>query len=239
METFQHFMEFMKHYWSGLALVTTWAGIGIVALRRRRAWQRKQFLTRVNFSLNYVVGDQLAMRTLLEEEAVRVWPNEYGVRKVFGAAARASVEQPFLILADRKDQGFVNRAVLNALSEQFAQTYLAAALGLPICTATFVFAVCYEKYEDIRTLKLRVLVVEEQTLKRLFGPEALASRLQINNPIYRSRLNSLRTMHDLYLKDSTAEFPALGRVEMGVILPAGQPAGGESALCGMSASVHV
>src|SRR5271156_6621356 len=98
MEKFQQLTDFIRTHGSSLALLGTWLAIGIVALRRRLAWRSKRFLTRVNFSLNYCIGKQLAMRTLTEKGAVEVWPNEYGVRKVFTAAARATVAHPFIAL---------------------------------------------------------------------------------------------------------------------------------------------
>jgi len=216
MESVQRFLEFMRPHWNTVALVVTWLGIGVAYLRRRAQWRGKQFLARVNFSLNYVAGDGLAMRTLLETTAAAVWLNDYGVARVLAAARRAAVDQPFLSLPDPDDQDFVNRAVLNVLSERFAQTYLAASLGRPVHTSPHVFGVTCEKYGDIRTLKVRVLVIAEQTLVELFGSDNRAASLNIPGTILRSRLTTLRVMYDLYRKDRAAERPVLGRIELGV-----------------------
>jgi hypothetical protein len=217
METLGRILDFMRPHWNTVALVATWLGIFIVALRRRRQWRRKQFLGQVNFSLNYTAGKQLAMRTLLETSAARVWPNEHGVRKVLAAAARTTVANPFIIMKTGKDRDYVNRAVLNALSERFAETFVAAALGAPYRAGTFVFAVTREKYEDIRTHKLRVILMEERALVELFGPEGRAGELEVNNAVYKARLATLRGLYELYAKDQSAERPVLGRVELGVV----------------------
>jgi len=82
------FFEFIRPHLNTIALVLTWLGIAIAYLRRRAQWRGKQFLARVNFSLNYVSGDGLAMRTLLETTASEVWLNEYGVARVLAAARR-------------------------------------------------------------------------------------------------------------------------------------------------------
>jgi hypothetical protein len=240
MDKLHAFLEFMRPHWSWLALVGTWVGIAIIALRRRQHWRSKHFWTQVNFSLNYRIGDQLAMRTLLESTAPEVWPNEYGVRKVLSAAARTTIEQPFILLDDSRDQEFVNRAVLNALSERFAEVFVAASLGLPVRTGTYCFAVTCEKYVEIRTLKLRVLIMEEQALHALFGPEGMAEQLVVKNHVYRARLQTLRGLYALYLEDQKAEHPVLGRMELGVLLPAGStvPAGGNGSPCGTSAAQH-
>jgi hypothetical protein len=216
MELMERFLEFMRLHWNTVALVITWLGIGIAYWRRRDQWKRKQFLTRVNFSLNYVDNDDLAMRTLLEITNNQVWINEYGVGHVNAAAARTTIEQPFLMLADSKDREFVNRAALNVLSERFAETFVAASLGQAVHVAPYVFGITCEKYGEIRTLKLRVLVIAEQTLVALFGSENRAAALKLSSGILNSRLKTLRIMYDVYLKDRGAEHPVLGHMQLGV-----------------------
>jgi hypothetical protein len=216
MERLREFFEFIRPHLNTIALVLTWAGIAIAYWRRRAQWRGKQFLARVNFSLNYISGDALAMRTLLETTASAVWLNEYGVARVLAAAKQAPVDQPFLRLTDPDDQDFANRAALNVLSERFAETYLSASLGRQTATAPYVFGISCEKYGDIRTLKIRVLVISEQTLVDLFGPANRSAALNLPNQILRARLTTLRTMYDLYLKDRGAERPTLGRMELGI-----------------------
>jgi hypothetical protein len=216
MDFLQRFSESMRPHWNTIALIVTWVGIAIAYWRRRAQWRRKHFLARVNFSLNYVAGDSLAMRTLLETTASQVWLNEYGVGLVNAAARRATIEQPFLLLPDPDDRDFANRAALNILSERFAETYLAASLGRPTFTVPHVFGITCEKYGDIRTLKLRVLVIAEQALVDLFGPANRAAVLNIPGGILRARLNTLRIMHDLYQKDRGGDRPILCHMELGV-----------------------
>ena len=146
----------MRPHWNTVALVLTWLAILFVALRRRFHWARKQFLTQVNFSLNYRVGNSLAMRTLLESTAIQVWLNEYGVATVLRAAARTTLEDPFILMKNPADRDFAHRAVLNLLSERFADAFVAAALGVPVRTGTFLFVVTFERYPVMRTHKVRV-----------------------------------------------------------------------------------
>src|SRR5262249_2731469 len=162
---------------------------------------------------NYAAGGQLVMRTLLETTASKVWLNEYGVSRVFKAAAKTTVDNPFLMMKDPADRDFVNRAVLNTLSERFAEAFVATALGEPVVKGPLYFGVTCEKYEDIRRVKLRVLLVEARALEELFGPEGTAETLEVNNPVYRARLATLRVMYELYAKGKTSGPPLLGRVE--------------------------
>lgn len=217
MQRVREFLEDTRPYWSNAALVVTWLGILVVSLRKRLHWGRKQFLGRVNLSVNYVSDGRLAMRTLAEREATAVWPNEYGVKLVLKAAAKTTVGQPFIRLKRQKDVEFVNRALLNAVSEQFAGAHLAAALGVPLRSGTFLFALTYERYPNIRTLKLRVLLIEEGTLERLFGPEGVVGRMEAADPVHASRLETLRLMYRLYREEPEA----VGRVELGVVTAAG------------------
>jgi hypothetical protein len=216
MDQLQHVFVFLQGHWNTVALALTWLGIGFAYWRRRSQWLSKQFLARVNFSLNYVVGDALAMRTLLETMASDVWLNDYGVGHVLAAARRATVDQPFLMLVDPNDRDFANRAVLNVLSERFAETYLAASLGRPAFSAPYLFGITCEKYDDIRTVKLRVLVIAEQTLIDLFGPGNQGATLATPSIHLRARLNTLRIMYDLHQKDRGSDHPNLGQMELGI-----------------------
>jgi hypothetical protein len=216
MDAIRHFLETMHPHWNTVALILTWLGIGIVYLRRRAHWRRKQFLGRVNFSLNHVAGNALVMRTLLEADTMDVWLNEYGVRTILAALRRTTVDQPFILMDNAVDRQFVNRAVLNALSERFSETFLSAALGEPVRTATFCFAVTFERYQEMRTFKVRVLLIAEQTLLELFGPGGRSAQLEIKNEVYLNRLKTLQGLFDLYVRDQTADSPVVGRVELGI-----------------------
>lgn len=216
MEQFWYLVALAREHWGTVALVLTWAGIGLVWVRRRWQWANKEFLSQVNFSINYVGPDgRLAMRTLLETTAADVWLNEHGVRLVAAAAGRTTAEQPFIDLTETADRDFVNRAVLNVLSEKFADSYLAAALGLPVAVGLFRFAITCERYGEMRTLKLRVLLVEEGTLLRAFGPDASAAKLT-PNPIHAVRLRTLQAIHQRLLTEQAGGNKLLGRVELAV-----------------------
>jgi hypothetical protein len=215
MQQLRDFMEYMRPYWPTVALIVTWVCIFLLYLRQRFHWGKKQFLGRVNLSLNYVARGTLVMRTLAEWESSALWSNAYGVALVTKAAGKTTVEQPFIRLKQSRDVEFVNRAVLNAISQQFAPVHLAAALGAPVRLANFLFALTYERYKEIRTLKLRVLLIEEETLRRLFGPNHEADQLAVRDVVYSARLQTLRLMYDLYIKEPEV----LGRIELGVTVP--------------------
>src|SRR5947209_10474626 len=140
----QPVLDFLGHYGGTLALLFTWAALLWVHYGKRSDWARKQFLDQVNFSLNLVAEGRLVMRTLLERPARDVWLNDLGVSQVRQAAQRTTPEHPFIELADPADMDFVHRAILNVLSEKFADAYLAQSMGLPVRSETYRFAITME-----------------------------------------------------------------------------------------------
>jgi len=214
MDIFHAIIDLLKNYGVVISLVLTWAAIGWVYLGKRAHWMRKEFMGHVNFSLNYIVDGKLAMRTLAEVRAADVWLNDLGVNQVRRAADRTTSDQPFVWLSDPADMAFVNRAVLNVLSERFSGTYVAQSMGLPVETATYWFAITMERYDDMRTLKLRVLLVKADDLETVFAPE---NPVAIPSEIYRPRLQTLRSMHRLHLDSGKPEVPKLGHVVLGIV----------------------
>lgn len=213
MQWFWTALEFIRTHGNAIALTITWIGIGLVWWRRRSNWLRKEFLTQVTFSLNYVVNGCLIMRTLLETGTDKIFLNEWGIKKLAGAAARTTENDPFIRLADPADRDFINRAVINVLSERFADTFVAAALGVPVRSGRFCFAVTFERYKDIRTRKIRVLLIEESTLKR-FAPDGDGESLRLADPKFSDRIKSLEAM----FRESQADKTVLGNLELGIVV---------------------
>jgi hypothetical protein len=216
-------MDFLKQIWheisphlAMLGFVATWFGIGLVYLRRRSEWRRKSFLNQVNFSMNYIEQGGLHIRTLFETTVAEVWLNHYGINQVTKAAGRTRPDQPFILLDNPDDMDFVKRAVLNTLSERFADAFLARSLNRPVISATFCFALTYESYADMRTRKFRVLIVEVEALKRDFTRSTDGTELLVDESRHRDRLEVLRTMRDLYLGIKKSDVPILGELELGL-----------------------
>lgn len=218
METLLQIWDFIRGHVSTIILILTWIGIVLVYVRRRSDWMRKSFMSQVNFSLNFIQNGQLCLRTLLETTAPQVWLNSYGIRKVFKAASRTRPDQPFIILNDEEDMGFARRAVLNVLSEKFAEVYLAQGMGLPVKIARFVFAITFENFPDMRTRKIRILIMEVESLKKLFIETPKEGEMLVAETRHRDRLGVLRAMHEMYLGTRKTEQQILGELELGVVV---------------------
>jgi hypothetical protein len=215
METIVALHEAARPYYALVALVFTWVGLAVAWRRRRREWARKEFLGRVNFSLNTFPGT-LAMRTLLEVDTSAVWPNAHGLKLLRKAAEGTTNADPFIRLADPDDRDFVHRSVKNAVSQLCPAAFVAAALGAPVRTGTFRFAVSCERYEEgMRTIKLRVILIEQGTLREWCGPGGKAEALDLP-AFYRTRLKTLQIMYEMDQKAAAGGPDELGRVELGV-----------------------
>lgn len=226
-------LAFFAEQWKLIILIATWAGILIGWYRRRRSWRDRHFARLVNLSLNHVVDGRLQFRTLLEESADRVWLNDYGIGRVLEAARQATADDPFLRLDDAEEMNMVNRAVLNVLSEHFAQAHLAVSLGLPVRLADYVFGITHERYGQLRTHKLRVMVIREDLLAR-FAPGSADPVEPPNQQIHRDRHQTLQVMAALW--QAPVGRARLGKLELGIgpvwlapSEPAARTAGGPAA----------
>ena len=188
-------IEFLNEYWEQIAAVATLCLLLLTSWKARSVWNARDFMTRVNFSLNYVEGNKLRIRTLRETEIDRILlSNRHGRRVVLRAARRTTVEEPFLRLP-KADSWIVLNSVLNELSEEFAEGFLAASMGMPTKAATFVFAITCEKHRDVRMNKIRVMVVEKSLLLEIDQ----LSQVAFERDSHHVRYQTLKTMRDLYL----------------------------------------
>jgi hypothetical protein len=205
--------DFVRDHGAKLTAAVSWLGLGWLYFRRRSEWARKEFRQQVNFSLNYLIDGKLAMRTLLELPARDVWLNDRGVKLVLAAAGKTTADDPFLTLPDPADAAFLDRAALNVLSEKFADVFLAQSIGLPVTTTVYRFAVTCERFEVMRTVKLRVLVAREADLDGVFDPaHPQHPVVQADDVIMTQRLRTLVAMHRRHKKGDRP----LGWVELGL-----------------------
>jgi hypothetical protein len=179
---------------SVLVAVFTATAVGVWTYWRAKiAFALRQFLHRVNFSLNYVDGKFLRFRTLQESDLRDVLlNNRHAVGLVTAAASHATLEQPILQFS-KSDAWVVLNSVLNELSEQFAAGFLAKSMGLPTRSEWYVFALTCEKDPDVRINKVRVLVAAESLLDKI---EELTD-LQFEVEHHRIRRNTLVSMAHL------------------------------------------
>ena len=208
--------------WELALLLVTWAIIGIIAIRRRIDWRQRRFTQQVNFSLNILKNRDktpvLQLRTLLEDSAINVWLNEFGVSLVLKAARLTTPQKPFLRIEQQRDRDLVMIAVLNVLSERFSEVFVARALGMPVTSDMFLYGLTWERYGKMKTQKLRVLVIRESELEHLFKMNAEKNKIDTIEESHSDRLETLRIMYELRTSDNPAERDMIRRVELGLPL---------------------
>lgn len=176
----------------GSKVLLSAAGLAAGALlgrwRARRQWARREFLDRLNVSLNTVEHGWLRIRTLLEKDAQEVLLNKTAVTLVKDAAARCTEADPLLPLPP-DDAWFVLNGVLNEISERFADGLLRRDMGQPVTGCRYLLCLTFEVAGSVRTRKIRGMLVRKDVLEAL--PETCP---QLESPHHVTRWETLRAM---------------------------------------------
>ena len=149
-------------------------GAGLMAamgwyLGRRRArsqWTRREFLDRLNFSLNIIENDRLLIRTLMEKSCQEVFLNSVAVNAVVDAAHRTQPHDSLLPLPE-EDYWYYLNAVLNEVAEKFALGTLKQDMGKSVERALYVVCLTCESAGPMKTRKVRAMVMRKDKLLNL------------------------------------------------------------------------
>lgn len=188
--------ELIRDNWLKLVMSAVLLGIGVWWGRWRTyvAWARKEFLGRLNISLNSIDSGVLKIRTLIEKDLQEVFLNRFAVETVKKAAARTTPENPLLPLAD-DDKWYLLNAALNEVSERFAEGYLRRDMGQPVTAAVYLVCLTNECAGTVRTRKIRAMVIAKETLLHL--PE----QVEVESPSHVTRVETLRFLAEAYRRD--------------------------------------
>jgi hypothetical protein len=177
------------------AAVFTILGWGVGRWRARRAWAKRDFLNRLNFSLNILQDGKLHIRTLMEKSCEDVFLNQSASEQVLACARQTTATNPFLPLPKADYWYFLNQ-ILNELAEKFATGQLRRDLKLPVTSSTYLICVTSESAGEIRTRKIRAMIIRKEQLMNL--PEAVP---QLESPHHVTRWETLQRMKAAYQKE--------------------------------------
>jgi len=199
MELLNQCFTWVLRYWEPVVALLTLIVVIRTYRKSRIIWSSRNFLGRMNFSLNYIQDNTLKIRTLREADIDQILLNNpHGKRVVLKYARRhTSLDNPFLELP-KGDRWIVLNAILNEISEQFADGFLAASMGHPVKMTTYVFGITCEKDKRVRLNKIRVMLIEKSLLERIDTIEDL----QFERPSHVVRLETLRNMKEIYNDDN-------------------------------------
>ena len=111
--------------------------------------------------------------------------NSAAVDQIIRVAAKTTAADPILPISD-DDNWFYLNSVLNDLSEQFAVGLLKKDMGGKVDAATYLLALTCEAAGEMKTRKIRAMVIHEGDLVEFAGGNAEAGIA----PIYHSLVNS-------------------------------------------------
>lgn len=173
-----------------LASLTGWYGYW----RARQKWQRKEYLDRINVSLNLLVDNTLLIRTLLEKSCDDIFLNKVAVSEVLKASQRTTEANPLLPLP-QADYWYYLNSVLNEVSEKFAAGLIRRDLGQPVVTGRYLVALTFECAGEMKTRKVRAMVIRKDVLLGL--PEETP---KFTSPHHMTRWKTLHIMKAAYQK---------------------------------------
>ena len=177
------------------AAVFTILGWGVGRWRARRAWQRRDFLNRLNFSLNILQEGKLLIRTLMEKSCEDVFLNQSATERVLASAKQTTATNPILPLP-KVDYWYYLNQILNELAEKFATGPLKRDLKLPVTSALYLICLTSESAGDIRTRKIRAMIIRKEQLMNL--PETTP---QFESSHHLTRWETLQRMKAAYEKE--------------------------------------
>ncbi|MCE9643134.1 MAG: hypothetical protein K8Q97_02285 [Candidatus Andersenbacteria bacterium] len=198
--------ELVLDHWAK-ALVTLGVMILMALWGGYRAWvdlRNRTFYRRFHFSLNILRDGKLRIRTLDEMDAGEVvLQNSAAVNALIKAAKQTTIDDPFIRLPESIHWIVLNCA-LNELASLIPSTGLFHFdLGLPTVQEKYVLALTCEKDPDVRTRKVRMMIVRKQTLLSMLGSEFQDPILESQN--HSVRVRTLKKMAVLY-RDRPEQF---------------------------------
>lgn len=163
--------------------------------RARLAWKKQEFFDRLNVSLNTIENGVLKIRTLSEKRCEAVFLNSAAVDEIIKCAAKTTAANPILPISDDENWFYLN-SVLNDLSEQFAVGLLKKDMGGKVDTATYLLALTCEAAGEMKTRKIRAMVIKRTTLLNL---PAEMPKLELSR--FSTRWSTLQFMASEYAKN--------------------------------------
>ncbi len=154
--------------WSKLVsgLVMMALGWWIGKRRAQSAWKRKEFLDRLNVSLNSVHNGKLLIRTVLEKSCQEIFLNSVAVETVLDAA-RSTTAMDSTLPLPKDDYWYYLNSALNEIAEKFAMGAVRRDQGLDVKVETYVICLTCESAGELRTRKVRAMLVQKKLIENL------------------------------------------------------------------------
>jgi len=230
---------FFQQYGAFLAILISWIGFAIYKWKQNKEWKDKRFMRQVTVSLNMVdppyrpwirsdkdalhTKRKLKFRTIAEWEISEIWNNDIAVNTILDMADKTTVENPFVILTNKDDMGYIMRGLINKLSALCAPIYILEAMGKGHTASygldKFIMAITCEKYGATPAQKIRIMLIRQSDLD-LFQDEKINS-FTVEVPTHRDRIRTLVKLRKLLKTQSSPLYkgvPGTVVIELGATL---------------------
>lgn len=158
-----------------------------VSRQARKNLSRREFLDRLNFSLNIVKDGRLRIRTLIEKPTAEVFLNPAITKMVNRAANQTTEDDCLLPINDGGDYWLCLNALLNVVSEKFSDGFLKLDMDAAANAQTYVMCLTCEVADNIKTRKVRAMLIKKSVLQN-FPTHDLA----VDFPSHTTRIVTLR-----------------------------------------------
>ncbi len=163
--------------------------------RAARSWQKREFFNRLNVSLNTIHDGKLLIRTVLEKTCEDVLLNKVAVDRLIKAAQKTTLQNSIIPLSP-EDRWFYLNAILNELSETFAEGLIRREAGKPHDAIRFLICLTHEPHGEVRTRKIRAMVIRKESLLNL--PKEQPA---LESPNHSVRWTTLKQLQKSYAAD--------------------------------------
>ncbi|QDT66946.1 hypothetical protein [Calycomorphotria hydatis] len=173
-------------------VILTGLGWAIGYWRARVKWTRKEFLDRLNISLNTIEDGTLRIRTISERDGEEIFLNKAAAKRVVNAARQTTAAKPLLPIS-QDDYWFFLNSVLNEISEAFAEGLMRRDMGLPVEKTNYLVCLTSEAAGTAKTRKVRAMLIRKDLLLKL--PEEAP---EFEAPLHSTRWETLKIMAKEY-----------------------------------------
>ena len=164
----QSLLAYLRDNWPELLWIIVAAGAAsyLAARRARSRWRNRDFLDRLNVSLTSIDDGTLRIRTILEMDCADVFLNPAAARTVVQLARHTTETDPILPIPKDDCWQYLN-ALLNEISERYAEGQLKRDLGQPVIRGEYLLCLTCERAGPVRTQKVRGMLVRKSLLASL------------------------------------------------------------------------
>lgn len=160
-------IEYLSENWPRLITLLIAAVASFFAGRAAQSrWKKRDFLHRLNVSLTTLDAGTLRIRTLLEMDCDEIFLNPSASKEVVKLARKTTVKDPILPIPKDDCWQYLN-AILNEVSERFAEGQIKRDLCLPVERGDYVLCLTREAAGNVRTQKLRCIIVRKSLLSNV------------------------------------------------------------------------